>query len=565
MARIAIAVLFCVQALRAQAKSHNDYDYCNEEEVTITLTTTTTTTNGYISIDTCGQCDGCQSCHKDCVGAEEEHQGCIGDDECGLCHPIDCGFSAWGDWSAGDCNGLCGRERQIHKTNNQCGEPCVGPIRETKQCVPTCPHQDCKWADWSGWSACSCSCGGGLKSRDRGIAMNVVGAGATCEVSDMSEIAPCNTQSCLACVDAVWEDWSPWETCSSSCDGGVTWRDRGVASKNSPCGKPAIGLSRVTKTCNVGKTCSPDQDCEFADWGEWGACSCSCDGIQERTRRIGVAAAGDGTSCTGPTSEIAPCNVVPVGKPPPPNCPYCAKCMCPDCGKEPSPCMVADWSEWTSCSVTCGAGQHQRSRSVTTEPKNGGTPCDSSLMEVVPCMSDGATVCPKPPQPPGCLWEEWSEWSSCTRCAGERDRVRRIARLPKDGGAPCVQEASREVQTCNPPEHDCGIPLYCVWKEWEDWGVCSKTCGLGGTRKRERVLTTTKNLPSSPDATNLQEIISANRALLERVKRAEGKSVQETAVGFAVGFGAFVLAMFASRVFRFGSGGHDIARTPSME
>lgn len=123
-----------------------------------------------------------------------------------------------------------------------------------------------------------------------------------------------------------------------------------------------------------------------------------------------------------------------------------------------------------------------------------------------------------------------------------------------------MQEASREVQTCNPPEHDCGIPLYCVWKEWEDWGACSKTCGLGGTRKRERVLTTTKNKPASPDATNLQEIISANRALLQRVKRAEGKSVQETAVGFAVGFGAFVLAMFASRVIRFG--GDDVQGLP---
>jgi len=333
----------------------------------------------------------------------------------------------------------------------------------------------------------------------------------------------------------------------------VTWRDRGVAKKNTACGKPAVGLSRETKTCNVGKTCSPTQDCEFADWGEWGACSCSCDGIQERTRRIGQAAAGDGKSCTGPTSEIAPCNVVPVGKPPPPNCPYCAKCMCPDCGKEPVACEVSDWSGWSGCSATCGIGQAQRARSVTREPKNGGTPCDSSLMEVAPCkavskVSGKEIECVKPKAPPGCLWEQWSEWSACTRCGGERDRVRRIARLPEDGGAPCVQEASREIQTCNPPEHDCGIPLYCVWKDWEDWGACSKTCGLGGTRKRDRYLTTTKDKPASPTATDLHEIIDANRALLQRVKNVEGKGTEQMVLAFVAGFGGFVMVMFARRL-----------------
>merc|ERR1740133_899509 len=130
MMRVAVLVAVGIHAVSGKK---SDYDYCNEEEVVTTTETTTTTTLAYISIDTCGQCDGCQSCHKDCVGSEEEHQGCIGDDECGLCHPIDCGFSSWGDWSAGDCNGLCRRERSIEKTNNQCVKPkSAYPLAHTK-------------------------------------------------------------------------------------------------------------------------------------------------------------------------------------------------------------------------------------------------------------------------------------------------------------------------------------------------------------------------------------------------------------------------------------------------
>jgi formate dehydrogenase assembly factor FdhD len=89
-----------------------------------------------------------------------------------------------------------------------------------------------------------------------------------------------------------------------------------------------------------------------------------------------------------------------------------------------------------------------------------------------------------------------------------------------------------------------------VWKDWEDWGACSKTCGLGGTRKRDRYLTTTKDKPASATATDLHEIIDANRALLQRVKQAEQSGSEHMVLAFVAGFGGFVMVMFASRVIR---------------
>jgi formate dehydrogenase assembly factor FdhD len=99
-----------------------------------------------------------------------------------------------------------------------------------------------------------------------------------------------------------------------------------------------------------------------------------------------------------------------------------------------------------------------------------------------------------------------------------------------------------------------------VWKDWEDWGACSKTCGLGGTRKRDRYLTTTKDKPASATATDLHEIIDANRALLERVKNAESTGTEHMVLAFVAGFGGFVLVMFAGRVLR----KRSVATAPSF-
>jgi hypothetical protein len=41
----------------------------------------------------------------------------------------------------------------------------------------------------------------------------------------------------------------------------------------------------------------------------------------------------------------------------------------------PVNCGVGSWGGWDSCSAACGGGRQSRSRSVTTQPSNGGAGC----------------------------------------------------------------------------------------------------------------------------------------------------------------------------------------------
>ena len=49
--------------------------------------------------------------------------------------------------------------------NSTCNCPCIGCNPKTGLCPPNCKFA--VWADWSSWSQCSTSCGGGKRNRDR--------------------------------------------------------------------------------------------------------------------------------------------------------------------------------------------------------------------------------------------------------------------------------------------------------------------------------------------------------------------------------------------------------------
>ena len=79
---------------------------------------------------------------------------------------------------------------------------------------------------------------------------------------------------------------------------------------------------------------------------------------------------------------------------------------------------LTNWSEWTTCSRTCGSGERTRTRKCNdqTSSRDKNNPCKENLFEREICNSQ---KCP--------VYTEWSSWSSCSlTCGGgsqERTRV----------------------------------------------------------------------------------------------------------------------------------------------
>ena len=115
----------------------------------------------------------------------------------------------------------------------------------------------------------------------------------------------------------------------------------------------------------------------------------------------------------------------------------------------------SSWSSWSACSVTCGSGNQRRTRTCL-----GGNGCAGRSSETRPCSTN--VQCPR--------WSSWSSWSTCsvTCGVGEQQRTRSCI------GTGSCSGSSTDTRACN-----AGIPCPGVWTEWSDWGSCSEECGAG--------------------------------------------------------------------------------------
>merc|ERR1719456_189011 len=87
-------------------------------------------------------------------------------------------------------------------------------------------------------------------------------------------------------------------------------------------------------------------------------------------------------------------------------CPYLEtkrKCQQIKC---PVDCVMSKWSSYSQCTrEACGGGVQGRSRSILTQPNNGGLSCNT-VVETRPCNTG---ACDR-----NCRLKRWSKWSPCS-------------------------------------------------------------------------------------------------------------------------------------------------------
>lgn len=137
------------------------------------------------------------------------------------------------EWTEGECSVTCGGGFQV-LTRAVTVQPFKGvecpPLSGNQTCgMDPCPV-DCVVGDWSGWSACSADCDGGVQQRTRPILTQPMNGGEAC--GETSQSQSCNTEACDQ--DCLLADWTAWSDCSKACGVGTTFRDKAVA-------KPEVG------------------------------------------------------------------------------------------------------------------------------------------------------------------------------------------------------------------------------------------------------------------------------------------------------------------------------------
>ncbi|KAJ8038941.1 Hemicentin-1 [Holothuria leucospilota] len=306
------------------------------------------------------------------------------------------------------------------------------------------------WSDWTDWASCSTSCGDGMQSRIR-VCNNPEPANGGRQCSGPSlDSQPCEEARCP--INGRYSDWSVWSQCSVTCGTGTKTREREC--NNPPPqfgGERCRGSSTDYATCNL-PACPVDG--QWGSWSPWQPCSRSCgEGIRQRFRRCdSPPPTNGGASCEGSAVEEMMCKIE----------------ECPVNGG------YSDWSDWSTCSLSCGGGVKSRTRTCSNPaPAFNGEDCKGPGTERQMCMLERCPIHGG--------WSRWGSWSICSAtCDGGFQERYRSCNNPEPlyNGRECPGN-EREQRTCN--QFPCSTDGN--WGPWSSWSECSATCGESVTRK----------------------------------------------------------------------------------
>ncbi|CAH1801764.1 unnamed protein product, partial [Owenia fusiformis] len=361
----------------------------------------------------------------------------------------------------------------------KCNKDEVFKVFAFNDCRCVKPTTKCTWDVWSNWSPWQCGqcnkqkpCGGPPKipltcSRFRYRNRSSYNCPKPSTEKE-SQTRNDGSSTCDSIPCCRWGVWSRWQlgACSKSCGTGNIYKSRRRIKLFVGTGISATCIGETIESLPTSERCNTQQcaaGCKWGTWSRWqlGACSKTCGTgtryqLRRRIRLYGT--------CIGDTIE---------------NIPTSERCNTQEC---PTGCRWSTWGPWAQqgrCSVTCGSGLRQKTRSRTKLQAPVGYTCEGSSNQ-----SDQETCYNK--ECPHCTWGMWSQWvySKCDKTCGPGFLIksRRRPQTSSPGGEHLCSGNSIETSSLSCNVRECP---YCSWNNWGAWsaGGCSTTCGPGNMSK----------------------------------------------------------------------------------
>lgn len=255
-------------------------------------------------------------------------------------------------------------------------------------------------------------------------------------VTDIWSLQAVSTGPPVPCGVGAWN--GTWSSCNTA------------TGALAPCG--TVGIQTQTRTnvppTNGGTACPPasqtqsctaaacPQDCTVTEWGN---AVCTPPASWPTTKQCGW---------TGGTETLTRAMVLPQTSTgaacPPLTLTLANTCDGPSCPG--TDCVVGAWSAYGICDAKdCGTiGKETSTRTVTTQPVNGGQACPA-LTQTVPCDAPHCNAV-------DCRVSDWSDWGQCSSKAcgtpGTRTKSMKVITPASNGGQACPTLTTTKV--CNP-------------------------------------------------------------------------------------------------------------------